>query len=57
MDNIRGGSVAQQLVHAVRGAHASPDAVPDAIRAARDGAWFRGLARELQKLIERGAPA
>jgi len=56
METVRGGSAAQAVVYAIRTGHAAPDALLEAILAC-DGDRLRGLARELQKAIERGTPA
>ena len=52
MESIRGSTVAQKLLHDIRGQHAAPDALLDAIKAAGDGPRLRGMARELQKALE-----
>jgi hypothetical protein len=52
MEAIRGTTVAQKVLHDIRGGCASPDALLDAIAAAGNGARLRGLVRTVQKALE-----
>ena len=52
MESIRGGTVASKLLFDIRGGHASPDALLDALRVVGDGERQRGFARALQKALE-----